>query len=110
MKIVFAYDKRYGSPYPVIPKIESGFTGKDKDLDSIVKLRECKSEDIGIDYVDGEDADLLIGNQAPFRQVLDLAKITWDVEKRVLEVSYIEDITTKPVDYKAGLSCDKVRP
>jgi FKBP-type peptidyl-prolyl cis-trans isomerase (trigger factor) len=41
----------------------------------------------------------------------DILNIAEDTTMTVAEaVSYIDDTTTKPVDYKAGLSCDKVGP
>jgi azurin len=107
MKITFAYDRRYGPPYPIIPLIESGFSEKSVALSStVVKKRECKEEDLAFDTVDGKDADILLGGEAPDRQVLDMQKILWDPDKRALTVSYLPQEDAKVVDYKS-LDCDK---
>jgi len=110
VKITFAYDKRTGPPHPVIPLIESAFSERGGLLATVASARrDCAEKDIGHDTVDGKDADILLGGEAPDRYVLDMKKILWNPDRRELTVSYIPQEEAVAVDYKS-LDCDKVNP
>ena len=91
MILTFAFDTRLDEPpYPIVPILESSRSEGSLREISAARLG-CEQDDIGIETVGGEDADVLIGNLAPAGQVLDLSALAWDSEAEELFYAYKDD-------------------
>jgi hypothetical protein len=88
MILAFAFDTRKDEPpYSIVPILES--SRSEASLREVAAARlGCEQDDIGIETVGGEDADVLIGNLAPAGQVLDLAVLAWDDIEEELTYEY----------------------
>jgi len=89
--LAFAFDTRSDEPpYAIIPILESALPEAKLKTMAAARLG-CEEDDIGIETVGAEDASVLIGNEAPAGQVLDLAMLTWNPEEEELSYAYKDD-------------------
>jgi len=89
--LAFAFDTRSDEPpYAIIPILESALPEAALRTKAAARVG-AEEDDIGIETVGGEDADVLIGNLAPAGQVLDLSALAWDSEAEELFYAYKDD-------------------